>query len=50
MNMEYLSEIRKLLDHVEKNVAPVIEEVSEVCAKAIATAACCISSGQVIRT
>ncbi len=36
MNMEYLSEIRKLLDHVERNVAPVIDEVSEVCAKAIA--------------
>ena len=36
MNMEYLSEIRKLLAHVERNVAPVIDEVSEVCAKAIA--------------
>ena len=36
MNMEYLSEIRKLLDHVEANVAPVIDEVSAVCAKSIA--------------
>jgi len=36
MNMEYLGEIRKLLDHVETNVAPVIDEVSAVCAKTIA--------------
>ena len=36
MNMEYLEKIRELLDHVEKNVTPVIDEVSKICAESIA--------------
>ena len=36
MNTEYLGKVRALLDHVEKNVTPVIDQVSEVCAKSIA--------------
>ena len=36
MNMEYLEKVRQLLDHVEKDVTPVIDQVSEVCAKSIA--------------
>ncbi len=36
MNMEYLKQIRKLLDHVEQNMSPVIEQVAKVCADTIA--------------
>ena len=32
MNMDYLNNIRKLLNHVEENVAPIIEAVAKVCA------------------
>lgn len=36
MNMDYLQRIRGLLDHVENNVVPVIEQVARVCADTIA--------------
>lgn len=36
MNMEYLKTVRQLLDHVEEDVVPVIEEVSQKCAESIA--------------
>ena len=32
MNLDYLMNIRRLLDHVETNMAPVIEKVAEACA------------------
>lgn len=35
MNKDYLVTIRRLLEHVETNVCPVIEQVAEVCANAI---------------
>ena len=37
MKMEYLNKIRELLDHVERDVSPVIDSVSEACADAIAS-------------
>ena len=36
MNMDYLMKVRELLDHVEKDVTPVIEQVAEACAETIA--------------
>ena len=36
MNMDYLKQIRVLLDHVEQKMAPVIEQIAEKCADAIA--------------
>lgn len=35
MNMDYLHNIRKLLDHVEKNVVPTIDRVAAACADTI---------------
>lgn len=36
MNMDYLKQIRTLLEHVEQNMVPVIEKVAEACADTIA--------------
>ena len=35
MNMEYLKNIRRLLDHVEQNMTTEIDRIAEVCANAI---------------
>ena len=40
MNLDYLMNIRRLLDHVETNMAPVIEKVAEACADCIANDGC----------
>ena len=36
MNLDYLMNIRRLLDHVENKMVPVIDQVAEACADCIA--------------